>query len=51
LVGFTAIATLLAHGTPELKGDKRQQQETTVFEHLGRLWAGFYLSLSMGPVD
>jgi putative oxidoreductase len=34
LLGFTVIATLLAHGTRGLTGDKRQQQETTAFEHL-----------------
>ena len=34
LLGFTAIATLLAHGTRGLTGEKRQQQETTAFEHL-----------------
>jgi uncharacterized membrane protein YphA (DoxX/SURF4 family) len=31
---FTVIATLLAHGTRGLTGEKRQQQETTAFEHL-----------------
>ena len=34
LLGFTVIATLLAHGTRGLTGEKRQQQETTTFEHL-----------------
>ena len=34
LLGFTVIATLLAHGTRGLTGEKRQQQETTAFEHL-----------------
>ena len=34
LLGFTAIATLMAHGTRGLTGEKRQQQETTAFEHL-----------------
>ena len=34
LLGFTIMATLLAHGTRGLTGDKRQQQETTTFEHL-----------------
>jgi len=34
LLGFTVIATLLAHGTRGLTGDKRQQQETTALEHL-----------------
>jgi putative oxidoreductase len=34
LLGFTVIATLMAHGMRGLTGDKRQQQETTAFEHL-----------------
>jgi putative oxidoreductase len=34
LLGFTVMATLLAHGTRGLTGDKRLQQETTAFEHL-----------------
>ena len=34
LLGFTVMATLLAHGTRGLTGDKRVQQETTTFEHL-----------------
>jgi putative oxidoreductase len=34
LLGFTVMATLLAHGTRGLTGEKRQQQETTAFEHL-----------------
>jgi uncharacterized membrane protein YphA (DoxX/SURF4 family) len=34
LLGFTVIATLLAHGTRGLTGDMRQRQETTAFEHL-----------------
>jgi putative oxidoreductase len=34
LLGFTVIATLLAHGTRGLTGEKRQQQQTTTFEHL-----------------
>ena len=34
LLGFTVVATLLAHGTRGLTADKRQQQETTTFEHL-----------------
>ena len=34
LLGFTVVATLMAHGTRRLTGDKRQQQETTAFEHL-----------------
>jgi uncharacterized membrane protein YphA (DoxX/SURF4 family) len=31
---FTVIATLMAHGSWGLTGEKRQQQETTTFEHL-----------------
>jgi putative oxidoreductase len=34
LLGFTVMATLLAHGTRGLTGEKRQQQQTTAFEHL-----------------
>jgi putative oxidoreductase len=34
LLGFTVIATLMAHGSRGLTGEKRQQQETTTFEHL-----------------
>jgi len=34
LLAFTVVATLLAHGTRGLTGEKRQQQETTAFEHL-----------------
>src|SRR5215471_16192512 len=34
LLGFTVVATLMAHGFVGLTGDKRQQQETTAFEHL-----------------
>jgi putative oxidoreductase len=34
LLGFTVVATLLAHGTRGLTGEKRQQEETTAFEHL-----------------
>jgi hypothetical protein len=36
---------------PHSNARDRQQQETTAFEDLARLWAAFYLSLSMGPVD
>jgi putative oxidoreductase len=32
--GFTVMATLLAHRTRGLTGEKREQQETTTFEHL-----------------
>ncbi len=34
LKSFTVIATLLAHRSRGLTGEKRQQQETTTFEHL-----------------
>jgi putative oxidoreductase len=34
LLAFTVMATLLAHGTQGLTGEKRQQQQTTAFEHL-----------------
>ena len=34
LLTFTVTATLLAHGFRGLTGDKRQQQETTAFEHV-----------------
>jgi putative oxidoreductase len=34
LLSFTVIATLLAHGSHGLKGEKRQQALTTTFEHL-----------------
>jgi hypothetical protein len=34
LLTFTVTSTLLAHGLRGLTGDKRQQQETTAFEHM-----------------
>jgi putative oxidoreductase len=34
LLIFTVIATLLAHGSRGLSGEKRQQAQTTTFEHL-----------------
>jgi putative oxidoreductase len=34
LLSFTVIATLLAHGSRGLTGEKRQQALTTTFEHL-----------------
>jgi putative oxidoreductase len=34
LLTFTIIATLLAHGSRGLTGEKRQQALTTTFEHL-----------------
>jgi uncharacterized membrane protein YphA (DoxX/SURF4 family) len=34
LLSFTVIATLLAHGSRGLTGEKREQALTTTFEHL-----------------
>jgi uncharacterized membrane protein YphA (DoxX/SURF4 family) len=34
LLSFAVIATLLAHGSRRLTGEKRQQALTTTFEHL-----------------
>ena len=34
LLGFWARLGALAHGLRGLTGDKRQQQETTAFEHM-----------------
>jgi putative oxidoreductase len=34
LLGFTVVATLLAHGASGLSGAKQQEQITTSFEHL-----------------
>jgi putative oxidoreductase len=34
LLGFTVVAALLAHQTRGLTGEKRLQQQTTIFEHL-----------------
>ena len=48
LLGFTAIATLMAHGTRGLTGEKRQQQETTAFEHLA-IVGGFLFVVIHGP--
>jgi putative oxidoreductase len=48
LLGFTVIATLMAHGTRGLAGDKRQQQETTAFEHLA-IVGGFLFLIIHGP--
>jgi putative oxidoreductase len=47
LLGFTVVATLLAHRTSGLTGDKRQQQETTTFEHLA-IVGGFLLIIIHG---
>jgi putative oxidoreductase len=47
LLGFTVIATLMAHGTRGLTGDKRQRQETTAFEHLA-IVGGFLFVLVHG---
>lgn len=48
LLGFTIIATLLAHGTRGLTGEKRQEQKTTAFEHLA-IVGGFLFVLIHGP--
>jgi putative oxidoreductase len=47
LLGFTVIATLLAHDYFGLTGQKRQQQETTFFEHLA-IAGGFLLIVAHG---
>jgi uncharacterized membrane protein YphA (DoxX/SURF4 family) len=47
LLGFTLIATLLGHGTRGLTGDKRQQQEITIFEHVA-IMGGFLFVLIHG---
>jgi putative oxidoreductase len=47
LLGFTVIATLLAHGSQGLTGEKRQQQQTTSFEHLA-IAGGFILVILHG---
>src|SRR5258708_37819911 len=48
LLGFTVIATLMAHGTRGLTGDKRQQQETTAFEPLA-IVGGFLFLIIHDP--
>ena len=48
LLGFTAVATLMAHGTRGLTGEKRLQQETTAFEHLA-IVGGFLFVIIHGP--
>src|SRR5262245_38003116 len=48
LLGFTVIATLLAHGTRGLTSEKRQEQVTTTFEHLA-IVGGFLFVLVHGP--
>lgn len=48
LLGFTVIATLLAHGTRGLTSEKRLQQETTTFEHLA-IVGGFLFVVMHGP--
>ena len=50
LLGFTVIATLMAHGTRGLTGDKRQQQETTAFEHLA-IVGGFLFVVMVGRLS
>jgi putative oxidoreductase len=47
LLGFTVVATLLAHGSQGLTGEKRQQQLTTTFEHLA-IVGGFMLLIIYG---
>jgi hypothetical protein len=44
LLTFTVTSTLLAHGLRGLIGDKRQQQETTAFEHMAIVGALFIFS-------
>jgi uncharacterized membrane protein YphA (DoxX/SURF4 family) len=41
------VATLLAHGSQGLTGEKRQQQLTTTFEHLA-IVGGFMLLIIYG---
>jgi putative oxidoreductase len=47
LLGFTVVATLLAHGSQGSTGEKRQQQLTTTFEHLA-IVGGFTLLIIYG---
>jgi len=47
LLGFTTVATLLAHGFSGLSGAARQQQLTTSLEHLA-IVGGFLLLLVHG---
>jgi putative oxidoreductase len=47
LLVFTVIATVLGHGYLGLTGEKRQQQETTSFEHLA-IVGGFLLIVIHG---
>jgi uncharacterized membrane protein YphA (DoxX/SURF4 family) len=47
LLTFAVTATLLAHGLRGLTGDKRQQQETTAFEHMA-IVGGFLFVVSHG---
>jgi putative oxidoreductase len=48
LLSFTVIATLLAHGSRGLTGEKRQQALTTTFEHLA-IVGGFLFVIFHGP--
>jgi uncharacterized membrane protein YphA (DoxX/SURF4 family) len=48
LLGFTVVATLLGHGARGLTGERRQQQETTIFEHLA-IVGGFLFLIIHGP--
>jgi uncharacterized membrane protein YphA (DoxX/SURF4 family) len=47
LLGFTIVATVLAHGTAGLSGKERQQQITTSLEHLA-IVGGFLLVVIHG---
>ena len=47
LLGFTVVATILAHGTSGLSGKERQQQITTSLEHLA-IVGGFLLVVIHG---
>jgi putative oxidoreductase len=48
LLGFTVVATLLAHRAAGLSGRARQQQITTSLEHLA-IVGGFLLLMVYGP--
>jgi uncharacterized membrane protein YphA (DoxX/SURF4 family) len=48
LLGFTVVATLLAHRASGLAGAARQQQITTSLEHLA-IVGGFLLLMIHGP--
>jgi putative oxidoreductase len=48
LLGFTVVATLLAHASQGFAHQKNQQQLTTTFEHLA-IVGGFVLLMAYGP--